>query len=255
MNKTTSQDGTTIAFDRTGDGPPAIIVEGAMCDRGTSAPLAALLAPRFTVYAYDRRGKGDSGDTAPWSVDRELEDLDAIIREAGAPASVYGMSSGAVLGLEAAARGLAISRLALYEPPLGPDGHHAGAMVAELTDLLAAGRRGDAVAHFMSRGPGMPAEVIAGMRTQPFWPRFEAIAHTLVYDNAIAADASVLGRAATVSVPTLVLGGAASPAFLRDAVRLVADAVPGAVERTLEGQTHEVDKAALAPVLIEFFTS
>jgi pimeloyl-ACP methyl ester carboxylesterase len=253
MNKTTSQDGTTIAFDRYGDGPPVIIVEGAFCDRQTSGPLAELLAPRFTVFAYDRRGRGDSGDTRPWTVEREVDDLAAILAEAGGTACVYGMSSGALIGLEAAARGLGVERLAMYEPPLDLDGTHAAAMVPELTRLVEAGRRGDAVAHFMANGPRIPAEVIAGMRTQPFWPGFEAIAHTLIYDNTIGGDRSVLQRASGVSVPTLVMAGGDTLQVLKDAGHALAEAVPGAAERTLEGQTHQVDVAALAPVLIDFF--
>jgi pimeloyl-ACP methyl ester carboxylesterase len=251
MNKTTSQDGTTIAFDRTGDGPPVIIVEGGLCDRRSSVPLAARLSGSYTVFAYDRRGKGDSGDTQPWSLDRELEDLDAIVAEAGGSAFVYGMSSGAVLALEAAARGLGVARLALYEPPVSTE--HTGGMVAELSALISAGRRGDALEHFMANGPQLPAEVIAQLRTTPMWASMEAIAHTLVYDNTIVTDPTVITRARAIGVPTLVLGGAASIEFLRDAVRLVADAVPAARHRLLDGQTHDPDPALLAPVLAEFF--
>ncbi|HEV2781098.1 MAG TPA: alpha/beta fold hydrolase [Actinophytocola sp.] len=251
MNKTTSKDGTTIAFDRIGDGPPVILVEGAFCDRRTSAPLAARLADRFTVFSYDRRGKGDSGDTQPWSIERELEDLDAIIAAAGGSACAYGMSSGAVLILEAAARGLGMEKLALYEPPASRE--HSGDMVTRLSALVSAGRRGDAVEHFLTHGPQIPAEVIAQMKTSPMWAGLEAIAHTLVYDNTIATDPTVLDRAASVAVPTLVLGGADSPVFLRDAVRSVAEAVPGARHRYLAGQTHQVDPAVLAVALAEFF--
>jgi pimeloyl-ACP methyl ester carboxylesterase len=254
MNKTTSQDGTTIAFDRYGDGPPVVIVEGAFCDRQSSVPLAELLAPRFTVFAYDRRGRGDSGDTPPWAVEREIEDLAAILTEAGGSAFAYGMSSGALIGLEAAARGLGVRRLAMYEPPLDLDGTHAAAMVPELTRLVGAGRRGDAVAHFLANGPRIPAEVIAGMRTQPFWSGFEAIAHTLIYDNTIGGDRTMLQRAPGVSVPVLVMAGGDTLPALTDAAHAIAEAVPGSAERTLEGQTHQVDVAMLAPVLIEFFS-
>jgi pimeloyl-ACP methyl ester carboxylesterase len=251
MNKTTSKDGTTIAFDRTGDGPPVIIVEGAFCDRRTSAPLAARLAERFTVFAYDRRGRGDSGDTPPWSLERELEDLEAIIGEAGGSACVYGMSSGAVLGYEAAARGLNVTGRAMYEPqPIG-----GGGFLDELTELVSAGRRGDAVELFLTRGPQLPGEVIAQMRNAPMWAGLEAVAHTLVYDNTITSDAEVLSRAGKVTVPAMVIGGADSPWFLHDAVRAFAGAIPGARQEFLDGQTHQVDPAVLAPMLAEFFTA
>lgn len=257
MDKTTSADGTTIAFDRTGDGPPVIIVEGAFCDRSTSAPMAALLAERFAVFAYDRRGRGDSADTAPYSVEREVEDLAALIEEAGGSAALYGMSSGAVLAIEAAASGLAVTRLALYEPPLSTgDDQRARTddLLAALTGLIAADRRGDAVELFLAKGVKVPSEVVAQMRTAPMWHGLEAIAHTLVYDATITSDASVLAeRASTVPAPTLVLDGAESPAFLREAVRAVADTIPGARHRSLAGQTHDVDPAVLAPVLTEFF--
>lgn len=255
MHKTTSRDGTTIAFETTGDGPPVIIVEGAMCDRRTSAPLAALLAEDFTVFSYDRRGKGDSGDTRPWAVRREIEDLEAIIAAAGGAARVYGMSSGAILALDATASGLGVTSLAMFEPPLdvSGDGTETAEFIARLIELVSAGRRGDAVEHFLVSGPQLSADVIARMRQQPFWAGLEAVAHTLVYDNTIAADSTVLARAASVAVPALVMNGTESPDFLRDAARAVAAAVPGAEHRELDGQTHAVEVAVLAPVLAEFF--
>jgi pimeloyl-ACP methyl ester carboxylesterase len=254
MNKTTSRDGTTIAFERVGDGPAAVIVEGAFCTRMTSAPLAVLLAERFTVYAYDRRGRGDSGDTGPYAVEREIEDLSAIIGEAGGSAMVYGMSSGAVLGLEAAARGLPITRLALYEPPVPLDGGKtAGALMARLREFLGTGRRGDAAAAFLAV-TGVPDAYLAQMRNSPMWAGLESIAHTLPYDVAITGDPSVLSeRAAAVAVPTLVLAGGDSSPYLLDSARSVAEAVPDAEHRVLAGQTHAVETSALAPVLLEFF--
>jgi pimeloyl-ACP methyl ester carboxylesterase len=254
MNKTTSRDGTTIAYDRVGDGPAVVIVEGAFCTRMTSAPLAALLADRFTVYAYDRRGRGDSGDTAPYTVEREVEDLAAIIGEAGGSAMVYGMSSGAVLGLEAAARGLPVTRLALYEPPVPLDGGTITAgLLARLHELLAVGRRGDAAAAFLTV-TGVPDAYLAQMRNSPMWAGLESIAHTLPYDVAITGDPTVVSdRAAAVSVPTLVIAGGSSGPYLLDSARSVVEAVPGAEHRVLAGQTHAVDKSVLAPVLLEFF--
>jgi pimeloyl-ACP methyl ester carboxylesterase len=251
FRRVTSRDGTSIAYERIGDGPPLILVMGAFNDRSNGAPLAAALSTQLTVYTYDRRGRGDSGDTLPYAVERELEDLDALIAEAGGTAFVYGMSSGAVLGLEAAARGLGVARLALYEPPVSTE--HTGGMVAALSALISAGRRGDALEYFMANGPQLPAETIAQLRTTPMWAGMEAIAHTLVYDNTIVTDTTVLTRAHAIGVPTLVVGGAESIEFLRGAVRLVAEAVPGARHRFLDGQTHDVDPAVLAPALAEFF--
>jgi len=261
MRTVTSKDGTTIAFDQSGEGPAIILVGGAFQHRAfdqRTAQLAALLAPHFTVFHYDRRGRGDSGDTQPYAIDREIEDLEALITEGGGSAFVYGMSSGAVLSLRAAARGLAITRLALYEPPFhsGDDNDRrvSETYTTQLTALLAQGQRGDAVVLAMTRF-GVPAEMIAGMRQSPVWPRFESVAPTLAYDNAIMGEGSVpAGLLASVAVPTLVIDGGASPAFLRNAAQAAANALPNAQRRTLEGQTHDVAADALAPVLVEFFT-
>jgi pimeloyl-ACP methyl ester carboxylesterase len=256
MHKVTSRDGTTIAVDRVGQGEPVIIVEGAFCHRGTSAPLAAALASRYTVYSYDRRGRGDSGDTAPYAVEREVEDLAAVVADAGGSAFVYGMSSGAMLSLEAAARDVAVRKLAMYEPPITADGggERAAAIRRRLIELLEAGRRGDAAEHFMTEAVRIPPELVAQIKSSPMWPGLEGIAHTLRYDTAITGDGTLLTqRAGSVAVPTLVLCGADSPEFLRNAARDAADAVPGARVQALAGQTHQVDVDVLAPVLTEFF--
>jgi len=158
-------------------------VVGAFNDRATGAPLARFLEPHFTVFNYDRRGRGDSGDTAPYALEREIEDLDALIAQAGGSASVFGYSSGAILALRAAAQGLAIPQLALYEPP--PTGGKAGNLAARLTELISAGRRGDAVELFQTEGVGIPAAVVAQMRNAPFRPALEKMAHTLVYESLI----------------------------------------------------------------------
>src|ERR671937_2228400 len=168
-----SKDGTTIAFDQPGDGPSIILVGGAMSTRSASVPLAALLAPHFTVFAYDRRGRGASGDTAPYAVEREVDDLDALISAAGGSAFVFGHSSGAVLALEAAARGLAITKLALYEPPFIVDDSRPPLpkdYVAHLTELVSSGRRGEAVAYFMTTRVGLPVDAVAQMCHDPMWP-------------------------------------------------------------------------------------
>ncbi len=261
MKTVTSKDSTTIAFDRSGEGAPIIIVNGALADRTATAPVAALLAPRFTVFAYDRRGLGSSGDTAPYAVEREIEDLDALITAAGGSAFVYGHSSGAVLALEAAARGLAITKLALYEPPFIIDTSRPPIpkdYTAQLNQLIATGRRGAAVEYFMTAAVGVPTEVVTQMRQSPMWAGMEKVAHTLAYDGQIMGD-NMAGRPfrarqwASVTIPTLVMDGGASEAWARNAVQALAGALPNAGRRTLAGQTHSVDPAVLAPVLIEFF--
>jgi pimeloyl-ACP methyl ester carboxylesterase len=259
MNKVISSDGTTIAFDRYGQGAPVILVGGAFQHRlidPQTAQLAQLLAQHpFTVYHYDRRGRGDSGDTSPYAVEREVDDLAALIAEAGGQAHVFGMSSGGVLALEAAARGLPITRLAVYELPfnLADSARSASqAYTTKLTTLLAEGRRGDAVALALTKF-GAPAEAVAGMRQAPVWPLFESVAPTLAYDATLMGDESVPSdRLAAVTVPTLVMYGGASPEWMRDAAHAVAD-VLGVRGRSLEGQTHDVDPKILAAELEEFF--
>jgi pimeloyl-ACP methyl ester carboxylesterase len=258
MTRVQSKDGTAIAFDRSGGGPPLILVDGALCSRsfGPMPKLAPLLARYFTVYHYDRRGRNLSGDTPPYSVAREVEDLEALIDEAGGSAFVYGVSSGAALALDAAARGLRIRKLALYEPPfvVAKNGRPPADHVAQLNRLVSADRRGDALKYFMTKMVGMPALFVFPMRLLPMWSRLEAVAHTLPYDAAIVLDETLLGaRAAGVRVPTLVIGGAKSPAGLRQAVQAVGETVPGAERRFLPGQNHNVSAQALAPVLLEYF--
>jgi pimeloyl-ACP methyl ester carboxylesterase len=252
----TSRDGTRIAFERAGEGPALVLVDGALCFRrfGPMGPLAELLAPHFTVYRYDRRGRGDSGDTQPYAVARETEDLAAVIEAAGGSAFVFGMSSGAVLALEAAASGLPITKLALYEPPLSVDAAEPSDFGATLERLVGEGRRGDAVEFFLTSA-GVPAEAVAGMRGDPTWALFESVAPTLVYDSRVLGDGTVpRDRAAKLTMPALVAGGAESPDFFRLAAEATADAIPGARHRLLAGQSWgQVDPAALAPVLREFF--
>ena len=257
VNKVQSKDGTTIAFDRVGDGPPIILVGGGSVDRSANAPLAALLAERFTVFNYDRRGRGSSGDTAPYAVEREIEDLEALINAAGGSASVYGTSSGAALALEAAASRLAITRLALWEPPFFVDDSRPrppADTATTYTELVSAGRRGDAVEFFMAKVVGLPAEFVAEARNAPWWPAQEALAHTLAYDAMIMGDYSLPSeRVASVTVPTLVIVGGASPAWMRSTARAVADILRYGQHCTLAGQEHNVAPEAIAPVLEEFF--
>jgi len=261
MNKVISKDGTEIAYDKRGEGPAVILVDGALCYRsfGPMPGLAELLSPHFTVYNYDRRGRGDSGDTQPYSVAREVEDLEALIDEAGGEAFVFGTSSGGALALEAAIQlGSKIMKLAMYEPPYNSSEDVRGAWREyrqDLAKLLAAGRRGDAAALFM-RSVGTPEDQIGGMRQAPIWSMFEAVAPTLAYDAAVLGeDRSVPSkRAAQVTSPTLVMNGTIIP-FMAGTAREIAESIPYAEHRTLEGQPHDVDLNVLAPILIEFFNS
>jgi pimeloyl-ACP methyl ester carboxylesterase len=239
------------------------MVGGALADRTAVVPLASILAPRFTVFAYDRRGRGDSGDTAPYAVEREIDDIEALIAEAGGPAFVFGHSSGAALALEAAAHGLAIDKLALYEPPFIVDDTRPPLpddYIERLEDMASTGRGGDAIAFFMTTGPGVPAEAVASMRAEPFWPAMEAMARTLAYDGAVM-DGNMSGTAlppdrwASVTMPTLVMDGGASPAWARNAVGALVEVLPNAQRRTLADQDHGADPGILAPVLQEFFTA
>jgi pimeloyl-ACP methyl ester carboxylesterase len=254
-----SEDGTEIAVDRTGDGPAVILVGGAFQARSDNVmvALAELLAPDLTVFNYDRRGRGDSGDVAPYSVEREIEDLEALIAEAGGAADVFGMSSGAVLALEAAQR-LPITKLAVYEPPYmvdeggprPPEDHQ-----ARLAELVSSGRPGDAVEFFTVDVVGMPREAVAGMRGSPMWPALEELAPTLVYDAAVMGDYSLpRERIASVAIPTLVINGERSDPRLGRAARTLWSVLPDVCCRTLEGQTHDVAADALAPVLEDFFS-
>ncbi|MGH9347599.1 MAG: alpha/beta fold hydrolase [Vicinamibacterales bacterium] len=264
MNTTVSKDGTRIAFDRSGKGPALILVDGALCYRasGPSRPLAARLAEHFTVFTYDRRGRGDSGDTAPYAVEREVEDIDALIRAAGETAFVYGVSSGAALALEAANRGLPIRKLALYEAPFIVDDSHPPIpedFLARLHQAIAANRRGDAVKAFMKL-VGVPALFIMLMRFLPVWSKLTAVAHTLAYDITLVQDNErgkplPATRWAGATVPTLVMDGGRSPAWMRHAMRALADVLPNAKYRTLTGQTHMVKPKSHVPPLVEFFKS
>lgn len=258
----TSTDGTTIAYECVGEGRALILVDGAMGFRafGGSPELARLLAPTCRVYCYDRRGRGESGDTLPYAVEREIEDIDALIETAGGTASLYGISSGGALALEAAAKlGERVERLALYEIPY--DATEGGVARyheyrAALARLLADGRRGDAVELFM-RFVGAGDEGVAGMRSSPVWPTFESVAPTLAYDAAaLGADRVVpRERAAAVTARTLVIDGGDSLAmmpFMRATAEELAAVIPRAERRTLEGQWHDVDQKVLAPVLAEF---
>jgi pimeloyl-ACP methyl ester carboxylesterase len=262
MHAFTSKDGTNIAYDKQGEGPAVILVAGALCTRlSWSGPqLSKLLVPHFTVYNYDRRGRGDSGDTKPYTVAREVEDIEALIDEAGGSAYLYGHSSGAALVLEAAIQlGQKIKKLALYDAPYHEEAADKQAFkdyTKQLREALAADHRGDAVAAFMQY-VGMPNDQIETMRQSPSWPLLESIAPTLAYDHAaiLGEDSSIsTERIAVVSAPTLVMHGGASFPFMDDTAQVLSKAIPNAKLRTIEGQTHDVDVDVLEPVLVEFFS-
>jgi pimeloyl-ACP methyl ester carboxylesterase len=263
MNTVSSPDGTTIAYDQRGEGPALILVDGALTvhSSGSGSELAGLLAPRFTVYGFDRRGRGQSGDTLPYAVDREIDDIEALTDRAGGSAFLYGHSSGGPLAMRAAIRlGGKVSKVAMYEPPYNNDpGAQASwsQYLRQLKEALAEGRHDDAVALFM-RFTGMPAEQVARLRRAPSWPGLEAVAPTLAYDHA-----AILGEpwsvptelAARISVPALVMAGNAGLPFMPDTARVLSQAIPQGQLRMLEDQTHEVNPGVLAPVLAEFLTS
>jgi pimeloyl-ACP methyl ester carboxylesterase len=258
-----SADGTSIAYDSAGHGPALVLVGGAFSYRRYRSwvQLAELLAPRFRVLAYDRRGRGDSGDAPHYAVERELEDLDALVQAAGGSADVFGMSSGAVLALRAAASGVAIRRAVVYQPPFAVDasGHlPPPEFERQLDELLASGQRGTAVAYFMREGMGAPRALVGALRVvRPIWRNLEAVAHTLPYDYAVM-NGTVAGEPlarepwASVTTPTLVLDGGKSPASLQRAADALALRLPDAHRRTLDGQSHNVSMKLLAPVIEEF---
>ena len=251
MPNVVSADGTKIAYDRTGTGDPLILVLGAFNDRSTHATFAAALSSYFTVYNYDRRGRGASGDTAPYAVERELEDIAALVDEAGGSPFIVGYSSGAVLALHAA-ESLGISKVVIYEPPVGHPNPPNG-IPEKLQALIDAGARGEAVELFQTEVIGMPAELVTATRQAPFSASLEAMANTLVYETTITRDAArpeELG----VNVPTLVLVGGESPAWMQAGGRAIAAASMGEY-RQLAGQNHDIVPEVLVPEITRFLVS
>ena len=254
-DKVTSKDGTIIAYERVGQGPSLLVITGAFNDRSKGAPLAAALAGQFTVFSYDRRGRGDSGDTLPYAIGREVEDIAAMLEAAGGSALVLGFSSGAVLALYAAAAGLAIDKLALMEAPLIADAMRPGPpadFVLHLKRLVDAGRRGDAVESFQLDLVGIPRHHVEQMRNAPFRPGMEAMAHTLVYDATIIGDMSIPQHImSAVRVPTLVLDGNSAPWMRRTAETIAAGLADG-THISIPELGHEISPV-LAPILSNFF--
>ncbi|WP_240034744.1 alpha/beta fold hydrolase [Glaciihabitans arcticus] len=258
----TSADGTRIAFERTGSGPALVLVDGAMCYRefGPARSVAAELADGYTVYFYDRRGRGESGDTSPYSVQREIEDLRAVIDATGEVPFVMGQSSGAALVLEAAASGVPMRKLAAYESPfvgLRPDKDgHPRDYLAQLDGLLARGDRGGAVGYFMVDMVGAPRFVPLMMRMMPkVWKQLQAVAHTVPNDARVMGSSFEVPteRFSTIGTPSLIMGGSKSKTEMLTAQERIAGAIPGAKHEVLAGQTHQVSPKALAPQLRAFF--
>jgi pimeloyl-ACP methyl ester carboxylesterase len=260
MESVQSADGTRIAFEKLGSGPPLVLVAGAFCDRRAKVaglPLARELANELTVFCYDRRGRGDSTDTAPYAVAREIEDLAALLAATGGRANVYGHSSGAVLALEAALGGAPIEKLALYEPPLVLEGLRPP-MPAELPQQLAslseAGKRSEAAALFLTKAVGVPAAVVEQRKLTPAWASLESLAHTTSYEARLTADPeSILARATRLTTQTALLDGGKSQAWMRAGVEKLARALPRATRVSLPDQNHDVDPRVLAPQLLDFF--
>jgi len=262
-----SKDGTKIAFEKSGEGPALILVAGALSGRGDAARLAALLAPSFTVIDYDRRGRGQSGDAERYAVEREIEDIEAVIGAVGGAAFLFGHSSGAALALEAAnVLGGKVKAVALFEPPYIVDESRPpipAGLFDEIGALVAAGRRGDAVAKFMTVGIGVPEEMLAQMRASPMWAGMEELAHTLPYDGAIVAGLQSgkplpAKRWKSVAARVLILDGERSDPFLRNAATALGKVLPLAERRTIPDQDHAIVFRApevLAPVLAEYFAA
>jgi pimeloyl-ACP methyl ester carboxylesterase len=256
METTKSADGTVIAYERTGDGPPLVVTVGAFCDRGTFVPPAALDS-QFTVCTYDRRGRGDSGDTPPYSPGLEVADLAAVIEAvAGSAAFVFGHSSGAALALRAAGGGVPIAAVAAYEAPYVIPGTRelAEDPAGRINAMVAAGHRADAVRFWMTDVTAAPPGILAMMENSPMWPGLQALAHTLPYDLALGGDQGIpVDYLAKITVPVLVLGGASSPDWFQRTVEATAAAIPGARLAMLPGQGHNVPPEVIAPVLTDFF--
>jgi len=252
-----SADGTRIAFDRAGEGPPVILIEAAGHYRGFSSfdGLTPLLARALTVYRYDRRGRGDSTDTPPYTAEREVEDLAALIDSAGGSASLYAYSSGGLVALHAAAAGLPITRIALLEPPVEPDSDLASqqAFTAELAARVAADG-GDAAVEYYLTEIGVPEDILTDMRGTPSWTAMASIAHTLIYDSLLS-EATSFDLLAAVPVPTLILDSEGSSTNITGMAAAVAAAMPHATHLSLAGEWHGVPDDVLGPALTDFFTT
>jgi pimeloyl-ACP methyl ester carboxylesterase len=267
QNTVISNDGTTLAFEQLGTGPAIILVSPALADRAVQTKLAQVLSRNLTVINYDRRGRGASSDKQPYAVQREVEDIEALIDKVGGPAHLFGSSSGAVLALEAANRlGDKVKALLMYEPPFIVDDTHLplpADYLIQLRNLISGGRRGEAVKYFMKEAVGIPDEYLRQMQDDPMWPSLEAAAHTLPYDGEVMGD-TMSGKPLpahgwdAVRGPTLVMVGEASPAWLHHAAQAAAVALPNSKYRMLEGRDHSAVTTApldIATTIYGFFFS
>ncbi|HEX3961244.1 MAG TPA: alpha/beta fold hydrolase [Trebonia sp.] len=258
MRKVISQDGTKIAYEKEGDGPPIVLVNGAFRDHTIFDALVPELAPHCTTYVYDRRGRGESGDSPVYAVAREIEDLEAVIEEAGGQAVVFAGSCGANLALEAALAGAPITKLALHEPFYRVEGYPKppGDFLDKLRALLADGKRGEAADYFLSDLMGLPPQVIMEWRKGPLWATNEANAHTLPYDTAICGDFNVpVERVATLRTPALVVNSEGTGDWLRAAARVTAAALANGWGMQLPGSWHRIEMDVLGRVLAGFATT
>ena len=248
-----SADGTRIALDRSGSGPPLIIVLGAFSDRSTSKRLAALLAPSYTVYEYDRRGRGDSNDGISLSIEGEVQDLAAVVAATGEPPFVYGHSSGGALALEAAARGVEMRRLAVYEPPYTGDANPGPEFGQLLDELVAAGHRDEAAERWLAM-TGAPPATIESIKSSSGWAHRQALAHTLSQDLRLANGGQVpIERLKRIDAPVLAMAGGASPAWAASTAAVLATALPHAGEQIVHGQQHLPEDPIVAAILEAFF--
>lgn len=261
MTKATSKDGTEIAFERSGSGPALVLVGGALSDRSAAREITPLLSKRFTVYAFDRRGRGDSGDTPPYSPGREVEDIDALLGEQRGPAYIYGHSSGSALALDAVEKLRRFERLAVYEPPFiidsGAD-HLSTDYMSRIVELLSGGSRDGAVEYFLTAAVGIPPDALEQIKRSSSWQRMIDLAHTLPYEGALMGTTQSgrplpRDRWAAVTVPTLVMSGGASPVWYARSADALAEILPDATRRTFPGQRHGMEASLLAAALIEYF--
>lgn len=255
MRKVVSRDGTPIAYEKAGDGPPVVLLGGAFRDHTIFTPIVPYLAPHYTTYIYDRRGRGESGDAPTWAIEREIEDLTAVIEVAGGEAAVFGGSAGAILAMEAAAAGAPITRLGLLEPPFRVDG--APYMPADfdqtVRSLVAEGERTKVAVYFLKHMAGFSDNEIAEWQRSPIWPANEAVVHTLVYETAVVGEGVPVDRLAKIELPVLVISSDSTSDWLRRAATMTAEALPNGRQLTLPGVWHRVPPEILCPALIDFF--
>ena len=256
--KIISRDGTEIVFEKMGSGPAIILVDGAFCskDFGPMPKLAPLLSKSFTVFIYDRRARGESGDTMPYKIEKEIEDIEALIKSAGGSAFLFGISSGAILSIQAVASGLNVPKLAILEPPYvgNQGGKRPGDAVQQLRNMIAEGRKEDAVKFYLTKVMGAPGIVLFILRLTPNWSKMKANANSLPYDVEVCGNFEMPKEMiSSLTTPTLVIDSKGSPETLRKSVELVANTLPNGKRKSLKGSVHDVPPKILAPELIHFF--